>query len=696
MSPALALTMLSRFLIAVTLYSIVAPGNAVATETIDEIVVSADFRGRAAQDVPASVSIFDARQIERQAIQHFEELISIVPNLNWSGDGHRARYFQIRGAGELEQYQGAPNPSVGFLIDDIDFSGIGTVATLFDIEQVEVLRGPQGTRYGANALAGLIYLRSTVPEPDWSARAQLMLGGDNAWSAGLAFGGALKADDSVLLRMSLQQHQSDGFRRNPYLGRTDTNGRDEAMLRTRLRWLASDELQVDLAMMFADIDNGYDAFALDNSYVVLSDRPGRDAQRSNGASVRAEYSGWDTVTLTSISALADSAIDFSYDADWGNSDSWAPITYDYRSVSERRRRTLSQEFRLAAGRWLAGVYALRLHDDLDTLDQGDYYDPGIDYADGLDYRFASAYAASNVAAFGQYEFNAGSATRLSVGLRAERRIAKYADSNDLRESPSETMFGGELSLSHEHSASMTSFVTLARGYKAGGFNLGVVPESRREFSAEAMWNLEAGVKTAWQDNRLQLNASVFYARRDEQQVRTSFQIDPGDPTSFVFFTDNAASGKTVGLEADLRWRPDDMWSLYATIGLLDASFDELITPQVNLSGREQAHAPDYSFATGGSYTHASGFFARIDATARDAFYFDVSHAQRSQAYALLNARVGYETGNWLAELWARNLFDKDHAVRGFFFGNEPPDFAPRLYTRFGDPRQVGLNIELRF
>ena len=119
-------------------------------QTIDEIVVTADFRGRTANEIPASISILDRDEIEQLAVQHFEELVNAVPNLNWSGDGHRARYFQIRGVGELAQYQGAPNPSVGFLIDDIDFSGIGTIATLFDIQQVEVLRGPQGTRYGAN------------------------------------------------------------------------------------------------------------------------------------------------------------------------------------------------------------------------------------------------------------------------------------------------------------------------------------------------------------------------------------------------------------------------------------------------------------------------------------------------------------------------------------------------------------------
>ena len=119
---------------------------------LDEIVVTADLRERSLYDVPVSVSILDARFIEQQSIQHFEELTYAVPNLNWSGDGHRARYFQIRGVGELEQYQGAPNPSVGVLIDDIDFSGIGTIATTWDLERIEILRGPQGTRYGANAI----------------------------------------------------------------------------------------------------------------------------------------------------------------------------------------------------------------------------------------------------------------------------------------------------------------------------------------------------------------------------------------------------------------------------------------------------------------------------------------------------------------------------------------------------------------
>ena len=665
-------------------------------QTIDEIIVTADFRGRAASDLPASITILEADEIEQLAVQHFEELVNAIPNLSWSGDGHRARYFQIRGVGELEQYQGAPNPSVGFLIDDIDFSGIGGIATLFDLQQIEVLRGPQGTRYGANALAGLIYMQSALPTPEWGGRLRLMVGGDDALAAGLALGGPMTSDGRLMFRMSAHQHRSNGFRHNPFLGRDDTNGRDETAIRARLRWLPNDSLRVDLATMFADIDNGYDAFALDNSYTVQSDKPGKDAQKSIGVSLRVEFDGWIGTTLTSITAVADSDIEFSYDADWGNDDSWAPVLYDYISISDRKRQTISQEIRVAKQAWLAGVYVMRLEDELLTTNQGDYYDPFYDYADSLDDSFGSAYAATSIAIFGQYEHEIGSATRLSFGLRAERRTTDYDDTAALSAGPAETMSGGELTLSHDHTAVVTSFVSLSKGYKAGGFNLGVVPDDRREFNAEALWNIEVGVKSSLRKNTLLINASVFLSRRNDQQVRTSFQLVPGDPASFVFFTDNAAKGNTAGFEADVRWTPSDAWTMYINVGLLHAIFDEFQTPQVDLSGRAQAHAPDYTLAMGASYHHPSGFFARMDLTARDEFFFDVSHDQKSKAYKLVNARIGYKVDNWSVQLWARNLFDKQYAVRGFYFGNEPPDFPNTLYTRAGDPRQVGITLNRSF
>jgi len=693
-------------IVAVLSFIVLMPSPGFAAEVIEEIVVTADYRGRSAKKLPASITVFESLQIKNIAVQHFEELINSVPNVNWSGDGHRARYFQIRGVGELEQYEGAPNPSVGFLIDDIDFSGIGTVATLFDMQTIEILRGPQGSRYGAHALAGLIYMQSTAPTAQWGGRAQLQLGDDDARSAGLALGGALSADQSLIFRVSANHHRSNGYRDNPYLGRRDTNGREESTLRGKVRWQPGGNWTVNLSGVYADIDNGYDAFSLDNSYTVLADNPGKDSQRSVGASLRVEWSGMHRATLTTITSVADSEIDFSYDADWGNEDSWAPVTYDYVSLSDRQRTTFSQEIRLTStesGRifadttqWLVGFYTLNLGDDLLTVNTGDYYDPFYDFADSLDDEFGSEYDATNVALFGQLDLASNSATRISLGLRVERRTTDYADTAGLNTGPSETMSGGELSISHDHSDALTSFASLSRGYKAGGFNLGIVPGGRREFAAEQLWNIETGIKSTWFDDSIFVNASIFFSRRDNQQVRTSFQLVPGDPASFVFFTDNAARGETIGFEADMRWLPSEPWEFYASIGLLNAEFDEFQTPQVDLSGRAQAHAPGYTLAAGASYHHTGGVFARIDLSARDEFYFDVSHDQRSKAYELVNARLGYEDDVWSAQLWVRNLLDRHYAVRGFFFGNEPPDFPNTLYTRLGDPRQIGVTFEREF
>ena len=678
-----------------------------AEELLDEIIVAADFRERTTTKLPASITVFDSKTIKQAGMQHFEELIFMVPNFNWSGDGNRARYFQIRGVGELEQYEGAPNPSVGFLIDDIDFSGIGMIATLFDVQQVDVLRGPQGTRYGANALAGLVYVQSAEPSDEWSGNVRLGVADDDAFSAGIAFGGPITSfGGNTSFRFSTHHYQSNGFRHNTFLGRDDTNGRHETTVRGKLLWRPNKAWTLKFTGMYVEIDNGYDAFAIDNSFVVLSDRPGKDAQQSIGSSLKTVWNGSDRFSLTSITSIAKSDIDFRFDADWGNSDAWAPFTYDFISVNDRERSTLSQEIRMTSsdgGRifnestaWLMGVYVMKLTDDLETLNQGFYFDPFFNFTLDLDDSFISAYEAINTALFGQLDFEFGDFSQVTLGVRLEDRSTDYEDSSEMLLSPRETMVGGQLTVSHGFSDGLTSFVSLSKGYKAGGFNLGLVPDERREFEQEALWNLEVGIKSYWLNNTLNFNGSVFYSERSNQQVRTSFQLVPNDPASFVFFTDNAAKGRTLGLEADLRWQANESWQFYATVGFLKAEFKDFSTPQIDLSGRRQAHAPDYTVAFGGVYRNSSGLFAGLDYIARDEFYFDVSHDQLSFAVEIVNARIGFDADRWSAQLWARNLFDEHYAVRGFYFGNEPPNFLNELYFRYGDPHQIGVTIDMKF
>ena len=233
---------------------------------LEEIIVTAAFREARIEELPVSVTVLDREELRATTQQHFEEAIRRVPNLNLSGEGSRARYFQLRGVGELEQYEGAPNPSIGFIVDDIDFSGLGSIGTLFDVDRVEVLRGPQGTRYGANALGGLIYMRSVAPSAALTADVEATAGSDGTDALGAAFGGPI--GDALKFRTSLQTYESEGFRDNVFLGREDTYGRDELTARGKLAWSPSDAVQVDFTGLYVDVDNGYDAWAIDNGFTM--------------------------------------------------------------------------------------------------------------------------------------------------------------------------------------------------------------------------------------------------------------------------------------------------------------------------------------------------------------------------------------------------------------------------------------------
>src|SRR6186713_106313 len=232
--------------------------------SLDEVVVTAELRDHALRQLPASVTVLDSQTLELAGVQHFQDVLGLVPNLNWAAGTSRPRYFQLRGIGELEQWQGAPNPSVGFLIDGIDFSGVGMPATLSDVERIEVLRGPQGTAYGANALAGLIAVNTRAPSRDPAASADVTLGDFGTRGASGVLGGPI-GDGDTAWRLAAGNYRSDGFRHNAYLNRDDTNGYDESNARLRLRAQPSEHLRADVTAMWADLDNGYDAFSIDNS-----------------------------------------------------------------------------------------------------------------------------------------------------------------------------------------------------------------------------------------------------------------------------------------------------------------------------------------------------------------------------------------------------------------------------------------------
>jgi outer membrane receptor protein involved in Fe transport len=686
-------------LLALLLASVAAAQAAESPAKLEAVVVTATFRPLPAGESAGAMSVLAGGDIRQAGVVHLEELLPQLPSLSWAGASSRPRYFQLRGIGELEQYQGAPNPSLGFLVDEIDFSSIGMIASLFDVEQVEVLRGPQGTRYGANALGGLIKVKTQDPTPARELDTEVSFGDDEFWSAGVVAGGSLGAPDAAdgSWRAVLQRAASDGFRHNRFLGTDDTNGRDETTARLKFRLEADSGWLADLALLHADFDNGYDAFAVDNSFVTLSDRPGRDSQRSNGASFDLRLPGAEKGEFRSITTWAESDVVASFDSDWGNEVDWGDAgPYDFFSHTRRWRQNLSQDFRLSGATgsalsWIAGAWLSRLTESNRIADDGLYLE------DAFVRELDSRYRATSTALYGQVDWEAGPATTVTAGLRAEQRNAAYDDSDLADFDPQDRLWGGELAISHHLTGAQLLWASLSRGFRAGGFNIGTsVPTGRQQFTPEYLWSLEAGWKGRDDAVRLRGDVNVFYMQREHLQVSTSLQLDPEDPLTFIFLTDNAESGEAWGIESSAECQLNDRLVVEAMLSWMESRYHGYRFGDRDLEGRAWAHAPEWKAALAATWRHPAGWMARIDLSGEAGFYFDTSHDQRAGSRFLANVRTGYEAEQWSLEVWARNLFDERYPVRGFYFGNEPPDFPTRLYLRWGDPRQLGLTARYSF
>lgn len=664
---------------------------------IEEIIVTSEFRPVALEDTAASVSVIDLDDLKAGAVNHLEQVLGWAPNVNFASGASRARFIQIRGIGERGQFAEPLNSSVGLVLDGVDMSGIGTAATLFDANQVEILRGPQGTLYGANALAGLINIKSNDPSESFTSRVVLDAANYGALGGGAVVSGPLS--DELGYRLAVQRYGDDGFIDNDFLGRDDTNKHDELTLRGKLLWRPNERSELLLTAGYVDIDNGYDAFSLDNDRTTLSDTPGQDLQETIYGSGRLSMDLTDAVHLQASLGVAHSDIDYGYDEDWTFT-GFDPIGYTSQDRYLRDRTTTTADIRLLSGDtplfgsldWVVGVYAL--HQEVELRRQYTFFF-------GED--FTSDFEIDRLALYGEVTAALTDRVRLLAGLRVERHDSHYRDSQSLDVSPTDDMVGGRVVLEADILNDAMLYVSASRGYKAGGFNTsGTLDPELREYAPEKLWNYELGLKGQWLQGRLSARAALFTMRRDDVQVSTFIsRMRPDGSTEFIDLIDNAAKGRNSGLELELTWNPAASLLLFANVGLLDTEFKDFINAAgEDLDGQDQAHAPSYQFYAGAEYRFTDRWYARVELEGKDKFFFTdgrrfAPNAQDlvSNSYELLHASVGYEAAHWRLRLWARNLADTDYYVRGYYFGNDPRDFyTERGFTQLGEPRRYGLSF----
>ena len=677
----------------------------ICAEEVEEIIIKADWREAPITDGDTSTFVLSGNEIKAQPIKHFENLSYLVPNLNFAASDSRARYFQIRGIGERSGYLGTPNSSVGFLIDDVDYSGQGGIATLFDVDQVEVIRGPQASRIGANALAGLIYIKTKEPTEEFEASSEINLGSYNTQSAGIALGGPVTKNKDVKFRFVVRQDQSDGFRKNLFLNKSDTSSKDELTLRLKIDFELSETSNSKLLLSSVDMDDPADIWTIDNSLNTLSDRPGMDSQKTDTLGYK-YFKKFDQFELQSFTSTTDTFVVFSYDADWGNSESHAPYTYDYFSETLRDRQSFNQEFRLVSNSnnlpfsWVLGTTFLSLDETNDRQDDGIYGDPSDPFGPYESLTISSSdYSSNNLSFFGNIDYELAKDLVISLGVRAEEWKAKYSDTNNENFNLSNDMFGGKVSVSYLMENIGNAYLSYAKGYKQGGFNVGLgllgqVDPNELEYDPEYLTNYELGINSKISDFT-DLSFNIFYSQREDQQVLISTQVDPNDPNTFVYLTQNAAEGLNYGFEGSFDTQLNDALSLFLNLGYLETEIKNWAS-RPDIEGREQAHAPKYSFSAGAEYYFQENTSFEINFIGKSGFYYSDSHNNKSDSYVLTNAALRHSVDNWVIDLWVQNLFDEYYSTRGFFFGNEAPDFIDTLYRRHGDPRHFGLSVRYDF
>ncbi|MDP1519643.1 TonB-dependent receptor [Porticoccus litoralis] len=690
--------------------------QALSATAVEEVVVTAEFRGLSLLETGSSISVIDDKTIERRGATHIEQILNLAPNVNFSSGSSRGKYVQIRGIGDRSQFVAPMNPSVGLLIDGIDFSGVGGAATTLDLQQIEILRGPQGTLYGANALAGLINIRSNDPTDIFEGSVETTIAEYETRTTSAVLSGPIS--ESMGYRLAVQGHRTDGYIDNDYLNRHDTSNLDELTARGKLDWRASDDWQVNLTAFYLDADNGYDDFSLDNTRHTLSDQPGVDRQESTALAIENSWRGFQGFDVIGLVSYAENNLEYSFDEDWTYSDicagqpcdGWAYSSFD-RYLRDRENGTV--DIRLVSkddGRlfrdstdWVLGFY-YRFQDESLLRE--------YTYASG---DFKSDFETRNRAIYGQLGSWLTDNLKLTSGLRLEFRNAEYEDSDLVNHDNSERLWGGRLGLEYHVTPQTMLYGLVSRGYKAGGVNSDPALEpSARDFDTEYLWNFETGIKGDWLERRLQLQLALFFQKRREMQVKQSLVIPISGsscPCSFTDYYDNAARGENYGAELEVVWQADERVQLHGSLGLLRATFkdfesythvdvdrDSINPVPKDLSGHEQAHAPSYQFAVGVDVDLTDRLTAGLEVEGKESFYLSPRHHAKSNRYELVNARLDYSLPQWTFSLWGRNLADRDVVVRGFgSFGNDPRKFyVTEPYYQFGEPRIVGATAKYRF
>ena len=718
----------------------------------EEIIVSARRRDERLIDVPVAVSAFGQKDLERLQAVDLSGLQGAAPNVNivqGRGSATSANIF-IRGIGQPDALQ-TFDPAVGVYVDGVYLSRIqGALLGLFDVERIEVLRGPQGTLYGKNTIGGAISIVSKKPDLNslkgevsalYGSYDQVLLNG---------YVSAPLVADKLALSVAGQWDKRDGLVTDPLTGRR-YNDRDSLTGRAILRAKPAERVELSLAGDYTRQRNaltlGYPTAPLggirpvpaspygDYDFRASTSFRGDEGQRLDhwGLSLTANVELSDIFSLTSITAYRKLRPDLFIDIDASEAelgDVFVGIDQEQFS-QELQLKWESERFR--------GVMGLYYLDEVVRSHQEAYADDllGIPFTRLVDDRQRTR----SYAAFGQATYDVTDQVSVTAGLRYTHEDREYDRATSVATLPAfaaffpafrfpldlpapfnndrKASFGAwtpSLTLSYKPTPDTLVYASASRGFKSGGFNgranspndvtLVINGQSQfvTSFRPETVWTYEGGAKGSFLDGRVRLSANAFLSDYKDFQARV------GGGSLGVFPVLNAGQLRIWGIEAEAAVRPTDRWNLRAAFGYLDAGYREFNDGRrapafsCNPTGTQVVctppFAPPISLTLASDYTLPLGSVGSLtfggDARFVDAHFLSVDNRPnlREPGYWLANAYVQFDAADrrWYLRGGVKNLTDARYRTDGQEFSS-----VGNIQTvYFGDPRTWNATVGFRF
>lgn len=704
---------------------------------LDEIVVTAQHRSENVQTTPLSIAALGGEALAARQIDNVQALAAAVPNVNFGTYNGSAR-VSIRGIGD-DAIAPSSEARVAFHLDGVYLSRPqSTMASFFDVDRVEVVRGPQGTLYGRNATAGAINVLTRDPSDTLDGYISGTVGNYDLWKGEAAVGGPIA--ENLSARVAGQVVSRGGFGRNITTGGA-VDDQDTWGVRGKLKYDFSPNAKVIFAVDHSeqhDHSGGWHYFGpgspfvtpfanaqggvvSENTYDTSGNIPSKTDRETTGVSATLTVDmGW--ATLTSISAYRHLDTRTVTDYDMSNLDL---AIYDIREASKQYSQELRLQGEYGRGHWLVGAYYFRERGNGSLaipLDQALYFGPP-GYVQG--YYIEGNYGTNAYAVFGQADFEIVDGLSIVVGGRysSENKTLDEGLAFDtvtpftgtIAPGPLFTKSGSKrwsdftprVSLEFKPADNVFLYATFSQGFKSGGFNLGGL---QAPFNPENLTDYEAGIKAEWFDRRLRTNVSVFaYDYKDLQVSKV---------LGALIVVDNAARAKLYGAEFDITAMPVQGLELAANLALLHSKYTDFCNqdparpsgpavPQCpgdplafDLSGNKLNQSPDYSISLSAQYTAPLPFgelTLRGEAHIVDNYYFTPFNQAfvGQSAYEKYNAFATFKplSGNWSLQGYIRNISNrrtKASSVVGSGLAGFP------ISGSYDPPRTYGLEVSYRF